>query len=518
MSCLTCSNCGFVNDLPEPQLQTLKTIQSSDELVSQLLRGIRPPLDDDHALLDAEIAKLNQLWSLYDAQLEEIQSRRRPVLKGLENCRSIHAPIRRLPREILIEIFHLVCDSWWQDPKEIRSARTYNDSLDVSGPLWVLGHVCGLWRDTLHTSPVSWARNVDVSPPFSWHASEVLQTYLERTGKHPLNLRAVYYNDDNGMANNREIIYLIIQSCYHWKNVYLCTHPHYLRSISHLPSLQTIELYVVDDNSDYRFDICLDSPQLWRATIQGIHLARLPPTITHYSGCIDCEEDLHLLSHLPRLRTCYLLMGRPSVEFRLQAPMIMADLRHLYVDDADTLNVLIAPLLISLTISKSPPQGSACINSFLRRSGCHLESLSYSMRMSVFSSMPQALIGNILSSEACSTISRLKLELGEELDEVAGVLTPSSALPNLNHLILCLKTPAREWYLLRDMLRSRRDVGLIKSIELQFKGGGRERRNKYDRAVAEIRELNGDNLEMQIKNWNPPSQEHSSIFSYTVIE
>ncbi|KAK0192173.1 hypothetical protein F5146DRAFT_1038675 [Armillaria mellea] len=519
MSCLTCSNCGFVNNLPEPQLQTLKTIQSSDELVSQLLRGTRPLLGDDHALLDAEIAKLKQLLFWYNAQLDEFESRLRSVSKGLDNRRSIYAPIRRLPRDILIEIFHLVCDSWWQDPKETRSTRTYNNSLDLSGPLWVLGRVCGLWRDTLHTSPVSWARNVEVSPPFSMHASEVLQTYLEHTGEHPLNLRAVYY-DGNGMVDNREIIYLIIQSCYLWKNVYLYTHPHYLRSISHLPSLQTIELYVLNNDSDHRLDMRLNAPQLWRATIpnQGIHLVTLPSTITHYSGCIDREEDLHRLSHLPRLGTCYLRLGRSSVKFRLQAPVVIAQLLHLYVDDADTLNVLTAPLLISLTISESPPQGSASISSFLRRSRCRLESLGYSMRMPVSCSVPPALISNMLSLEACSTISRLKLEPVEELDEVARALIPSSILPNLRHLILCLKTPVREWHLICNILRSRRDVGQIKSIELQFKGYGREPWDEYDRAVAEIRESAGDDLEMQIKEWNPPRQEHSFIFSYDAIK
>ncbi|KAK0215711.1 hypothetical protein IW262DRAFT_1465428 [Armillaria fumosa] len=91
MSCLSCSNCGFVNFLPpESQPQLLKTIQSSDSgLVSQLLRGSRPFLDDGYALISAEIVKLERLRSLYDAQLQEIESRRRPVLKSMENRKSI---------------------------------------------------------------------------------------------------------------------------------------------------------------------------------------------------------------------------------------------------------------------------------------------------------------------------------------------------------------------------------------------------------------------------------------------
>ncbi|SJL13024.1 uncharacterized protein ARMOST_16460 [Armillaria ostoyae] len=467
---LSLLNCGFVNNLPEPPLQTLKTIQSSDDFVSQLLRGTRPLLDDDHALLDAEIAKLKQLRSLYDAQLEEIQSRRRSVLKGLEYRRSTY-PLSVVSPGIFSSKSSISFATLGGGILKRTASQEYITIVWIyPGPFGILGSEC------------------QGGPPFSKHASEVLQTYLERTGEHPLNLRAAYY-DDNGTADNKEIISLIIQSCSRWKNVYLCTHPRYLRSISHLPFLQTINLYTIDDDSDYRLDTFLNSPQLWRATILSQGTVRLLPTITHYSGYIDCEEDLHLLSHLPKLRTCYPRLRGPSVKFRFQAPVVMAELRHLYVDVADTLNVLTAPLLVSLTISESTSQGSAYINSFLCRSGCHLESLSYSMWMPMLGSVPPTLIGDMLSLEACYTISRLKLELGEEFDQVAEVLTSSSVLPNLRHLIPCLTTPAQEWYLIRDMLRSRRDVGLIKSIELQFKGDGRERWDKYDRAVAEIREL-----------------------------
>ena len=113
MSCFTCSNCGFTNLLPpgEPHRQkTLNAIQRFDDLISQLLRGTRPLLDTDRAFIDAEIAKLEQLRSSYDTQLEEIQTRKDPVSKALENRTSIYAPVRRLPRDILIEIFHSVCD------------------------------------------------------------------------------------------------------------------------------------------------------------------------------------------------------------------------------------------------------------------------------------------------------------------------------------------------------------------------------------------------------------------------
>ncbi|PBK70700.1 hypothetical protein ARMSODRAFT_955444 [Armillaria solidipes] len=112
MSCFTCRDCGSINLLPSES--RLKAIQSSDSLVLQILRRQRPLLDSDHALLTAEIVELEQQQSVYTAQLEEIQLRRRAVLTVLESRKSVYAPIHRLPRDILIEIFDDVCDSGWQ--------------------------------------------------------------------------------------------------------------------------------------------------------------------------------------------------------------------------------------------------------------------------------------------------------------------------------------------------------------------------------------------------------------------
>ncbi len=272
MSCLICSNCGFVNVLPPgPHSQTLKMIQDSGGLVSQLLRGSQPFLDADHALIDAELTKLNRLRSWYDAQLQEIELYREQV----KNRESIYAPIRRLPRDILLEIFDSICGSWWHEPPHYdkgdsdESDLEYDfedddlgrdSSLDVAGPLWVLGRVCGLWRDTLHSSPASWARYVLVKSPFSKHARESLQTYLKRTGEHPLSL--VVTCEGINLTREGEIMSLLVQLCHRWKDVHIRTamhHTHHLELISHLPILQKINIDIMDvDDSDS--DMCLGAP------------------------------------------------------------------------------------------------------------------------------------------------------------------------------------------------------------------------------------------------------------------
>ncbi|KAK0244647.1 hypothetical protein EDD85DRAFT_1018279 [Armillaria nabsnona] len=481
MSCLTCSNCGFVNPLsPEPQLQTLK---DSDSLVSQILRGSRPLLGSDHASINDEIAKLERLGSWYNAQLHA-------VLKSLEPRKSIFAPVRRLPRDILLKIFHSVCDSSWQDEED-----STHDSLDMTGPLWVLGSVCGLWRDVLHTSPASWAQYVLVKSPFSKHAPEILQAYLERTGEHPLSLVTVCYS--RNLAEYGGIMSLLVQSSYRWKNVCIRTHAHHmhhLESVSHFPILQTIEIDIFDDDdgpSDMSSDMCLKAPQLWQATLpsQGIDQVRLPSGITHYSGYITCVEDLQLLSQLPKLRTCHLR----SSEMSPTEPVVMAELRELYVEYSDALDLLTTPMLQSLTIAEVPPGSPlSSITLFFRRSGCRLESLS------MCTDIPSALISNIFSSEACSMISHLKLELGPDWDDISRILAPSSILPNLRHLVLSFayrygRHRETERLAFLDMIRSRCKARLL--IKLQF-GWGVSTAHDIE---ADIRAIIGDNSELRVE-------------------
>ncbi|PBK58260.1 hypothetical protein ARMSODRAFT_1091291 [Armillaria solidipes] len=502
MSCFTCSNCGNGNPLsPEPQLQTLK---DSDSFVSKILRGSRPLLGSDHAQINDEIAKLERLRSWCSTQFHA-------VLKSLENRKSVFAPVRRLPRDILLEIFHSVCDSSWQDAEEDDST---HDSLDMTGPLWVLGGVCGLWRDILHTSPASWARYVLVKSPFSKHAREILQTYLERTGEHPLSVVAICYS--RNLTEDGEVMSLLVQSSYRWRNACIRTHPHHmhhLESVSHFPVLQTIEMGVSDEYGypvEMSSDICLKAPQLWQATVpdHGIHKVRLPSRITHYSGYIGCVEDLQLLSQLPKLRTCHLL---PSIELSsTAAPVVMAELRQLYVEDSDTLDLLTAPMLQSLTIAKVPEgsPSSSGIAPFLRRSGCCLKSLSMCPQG------PLTLLSNIFSSEACSTISHLKLELGPDWNDISKILAPSSVLPNLCHLVLCFpfwysghRTTQRLAFL--DMIRSRCKSGVLKTIETSFEKG-------IPTALIieeDIQAVIGDNVEMRVEEWSPLYLDYRYSFS-----
>ncbi|KAK0215737.1 hypothetical protein IW262DRAFT_1401872 [Armillaria fumosa] len=497
---MSCRHCGFVL---EPQPQNTK---SSDSLASQILRGSRPLLDSDHALLNAEIVDLERPQSLYAAQFQEIQLCRCAVLKALELHKSIYAPIRRLPHDILIEIFDSVCDSWWQEADENWRLRQRRDSLDVSGPLWVLGRVCGLWRDTLHSSPVSWARKLVVRAPFSAYVLDILQTYLEHIGKHFLNLHV----DCTVPTQDKKIMSLLVRSCHRWKSLRINAKHHmsHLESISHFPALQKIDVHILERfDSDYRSDALLGTPRLWHACLHGLGISRirLPPGVTHFSGSITCPEDLRLLSQLPNLRRCHL--GITAAMVATDAPVVtVTQLSHLYAVDAGVLKFLSTPLLSSLTIGRFPvehwpPSTQESVTLFLHRSGCHLESLSVSK--AIFTS--EATPSRMFVSEACSTISCFKLELPPQMiDGIVEALASPSVLPNLRHLILCISQHlTEEWAAIIGMVRSCRNTGSLKLVEVQF------RLDEQDCYPAEdIRALSGGDFEMRVEEWNPPSQDH----------
>ncbi|KAK0192165.1 hypothetical protein F5146DRAFT_1120109 [Armillaria mellea] len=101
---------------------------------------------------------------------------------------------------------------------------------------WVMS--VGSGGDTLHGSPASWTRKL---VRFSKYAPEILQTYLERTGEHLLNLH----------------------------------HMSYLESISHFPALQRIVLERL--GPDYDSDVLLSALQLWHMRFEEWDLTIFGP-------------------------------------------------------------------------------------------------------------------------------------------------------------------------------------------------------------------------------------------------
>ncbi|PBK83400.1 hypothetical protein ARMGADRAFT_1067851 [Armillaria gallica] len=544
-------NRGFVDLLPpygkhQPQAP-LKAFQDTNIRVAQILRESRTMLHpSEDAFISADILELERLQSFYDAQLQQVQYR--AVTEALEARRSIRAPIRRLPRDVLIEIFHLVRHSWWQhvgdDCRWSPITPERQSSLRLDGPLWVLGRVCSFWRETLHTSPASWAQNVVVRTPFPKHAREIWQLYLKRTGEHPLTLQVVGDVGEPMEEEDETMSFFVQESCHRWKDViidvFTMRHMQCLEeSISHLPMLQMIQIHILDNHhGNYSSDICLKAPQLRRAMLskQGISQVKLPPCITHYSGRVTHPDDLRLLSRQSKLRVCHLKLRLSYVEPSVQVPVIMPHVQCLFVEEMGTLDLVTLPRLESLVLCMSPRERFSMVTNritvsewiahFLQRSGCYLRSLTMGHLLLTYCSGFS--IHKILTSDTFSTLSFLKVELQldrvVEAENIVQSLTPRSdapvLLPNLYHLVLCMMRPVylpspdpAQWHSIVNMIRARRDAGSLKIIEVQFLEWEWEIK-LMDRMKADIRALTGETLEMRVEEWNPPNEEHWSLWSW----
>ncbi|KAG7439548.1 uncharacterized protein BT62DRAFT_938916, partial [Guyanagaster necrorhizus] len=147
-----------------------------EHLITLLLRRKRPLLDADTEpdvssieehidTFEREILSLEKQITLLIHQKEQLE-------RSVSRRKGLLSPIRRLPSDILLEIF-----SW--------AIRRPKNSLDVTAGVWPLSQVCGCWRDIVSTSPVLWSV-VILKPPYTQHSADILAYHFRHSEEHPL--------------------------------------------------------------------------------------------------------------------------------------------------------------------------------------------------------------------------------------------------------------------------------------------------------------------------------------------
>ncbi|KAK0438029.1 hypothetical protein EV421DRAFT_2037948 [Armillaria borealis] len=124
---------------------------------TELLQSGFSPLDVCQASIMDDISNLEQ-------------DRRDKLLKDLSSCKALLAPIRRLPRETLLEIFSLA-------------------SSDIPDPFdfpWSLGQVCSTWRSISRSCPSLWTR-IHISESNS-DCTTFLKKYISLSRDLPIHL------------------------------------------------------------------------------------------------------------------------------------------------------------------------------------------------------------------------------------------------------------------------------------------------------------------------------------------
>jgi F-box-like len=196
---------------------------------------------DDQALLDA--AKV--VAALHDEETK-LSCRHQEVKQALAQARATHAkihnehaPISKLPNEILAEIFHLCQDSW----AEICSRGFGLKPFEIVG-----SQVTSLWREVALGTQLLWSTiNLAVCPQTRWWNRELqrLEIYLVRSGRHYLDIFTRVM--DTGSFS--EFLYPIAAHSFRWRRIsFILTHEQHLSDVYrsfHLVEAPTLEHFPI---------------------------------------------------------------------------------------------------------------------------------------------------------------------------------------------------------------------------------------------------------------------------------
>ncbi|KAJ7133614.1 hypothetical protein C8R44DRAFT_611447, partial [Mycena epipterygia] len=109
---------------------------SSNKEIGEIHTLVVEPLDQ-LARLDTEIDEMQ-------AVLDQLKAKRHLLKEGIEDYRTLSSPMRRIPRDVLQEIF-ISC-----------IPTKHNAVIHPREAPMLLGRVCSYWRNVAHSTPNIW--------------------------------------------------------------------------------------------------------------------------------------------------------------------------------------------------------------------------------------------------------------------------------------------------------------------------------------------------------------------------
>ena len=223
--------------------EQMKTTQPKRDALNSHLADIQAQIDALTSQRDA----LQKEQDILDQQL-------------LISCRSLLAPIRRLPAEILLEIFSLLSPtiidcSFVEDDVEWGGTGEMEPIMSHSFPYIALEQVCSTWHQLVTNTPSLWSRiefeiwdtDPELLSKVEERMEEVTSNVLYR-GHFPLDIQVSYWPDAEG-----DIVYCIWDNCSRFKRLHLKLHEHVSQYNMELFSVEfpSLETLVLENDGSY---------------------------------------------------------------------------------------------------------------------------------------------------------------------------------------------------------------------------------------------------------------------------
>jgi hypothetical protein len=442
--------------------------------------------------IESNISKLDDEMSRLQTVMGQLVDERQRLERSLEEHRSVVAPIRRIPLELLSEIFIFCADS---------SSSGSNSNFDVTKAPIKLSFVCSKWRSLAISMSQLWSSislqggREDVH---SWGRSQIysirtdmLSTWLLRSGSSPLTLRI------NGLWLKHDAltscISIMIPHSHRWRDVTFSLYEEHWEMLSavkgHLPQLERFDVDIPGDPSnglDIPFNIFEVAPKLHTITIQvslnpsnwlvpwgqlrcfhfnldfGLGLAWVLEACPNLIRCtIDIYTLYEALDHFDHssLASLHLL---PHVEEHLDVLFNSLTLRAL--QDLD----IALPLSACPTIAL--PQNA--VASMLDRSSCNLQRLRLSCvgftsdeLVAILQAQP-SLVELVIHESRSPTVTKSVLErMTHDISQSFSMGSPL-VVPNLKRLELFAAFAFGDQVIL-DLIQSRWRRGLMQVVSLE---------------------------------------------------
>ncbi|KAJ7138096.1 hypothetical protein C8R44DRAFT_766819 [Mycena epipterygia] len=246
---MMCASCKH----PLPPLDALPTPAQTEGLLSLLRSLYSPgPLDSPHHLsqMHSSTAALAQ----HDAAIEGLQKTLRGMLadrmklqKYADGCRGVFAPVRRLPPEIMCEIFASLPPS-----SRIDDSAKQLDNLAKSDLLQI-SKVCAHWHRLVMGTPRLWsdiAVNASHWPEDATRFLDILRVSLERGGRYPLTLSVDMAGLNIPYSTSHPLLELVAEHSDRWRSASFKMELPALTSIQHvegkLGMLERLSLMLLD--------------------------------------------------------------------------------------------------------------------------------------------------------------------------------------------------------------------------------------------------------------------------------
>jgi len=203
-----------------------------DPWIQECLREWSSPTSPDEHIRLAEVMRLTQqaiefVASATTDQNSDMNRRYEMVLlrRQLESCESLfNAPIRHLPRDVLLDIFQL-CD--FSTRLEFLHERSSNQLQIQTHDSFSLMSVCSTWYKLVSSTPSLWSRlEIQIDDPnealssrqILQHLDQALHGMLKRTGQAPLDV-SIHIEQYSPLAF--PILLPFLQECHRWKSLEL---------------------------------------------------------------------------------------------------------------------------------------------------------------------------------------------------------------------------------------------------------------------------------------------------------